>query len=715
MFNEEKKIFKHQIDKLTKKCDELSKLVDIERLPKHYSTLQKNLTAKDPRLLINDLIPSEQLVDMMSDAITEFSKDETETDYGLNENALDLYIGEGIFEPGLEKDLGIRLNNMMSFLAVDFYLHETQTSNLNSGIKPIYNLQMSFKVIVDENFIHYLESENISIDIYYMKDNTQSILGKAKISLYDILENENPNKNKLNSMQFNNNNLTRVINNVTTIYYGKDPTLKIGTLHYKMRMRQPILEVIKWYREKNQMLREISPIHDVTMKRVEKEIIYLNTYTKGKIMSITILITKCENLKISGPPRKIMPYLYYQFYKFDDHYSKSIPGIDPLFQDIEKYDVVYDKTFHDYIEKEYLEIMLLDDSRALEVEMKQDENKNNLVSLVDQGEFEDLIGIAKIPLQNLLVNDLIQNTFQIFNKKGQNSGEIIVNIFWEKVEMENNKTEPLLNIPYERKMWEENLIIKLSEMFKYKGFNLNSAFGIFDKDCNDLITLLNFKDIILFTLKFTSSQEELERLSSIVFNGKNSISKLEFYKIFSGLLPNDNMNNTNPNNFLSDALNKSNNSLNSSMNNFNSNNTMKITKANQENQIVESIIINLVSEKEKNFISNNSFREQNSNMNLSNNNLSMMSNAGNLQSLNTNENFSKINNKQSNFNNRQGSPTDYSNNQNKNNRSLQEIVSKINEYMSKTSKNTIVEVYKMFDKDANSLVDKNVFKKIFNF
>ena len=170
------------------------------------------------------------------------------------------------------------------------------------------------------------------------------------------------------------------------------------------------------------------------------------------------------------------------------------------------------------------------------------------------------------------------------------------------------------------------------------------------------------------------------------------------------------MNNTNPNNFLSDALNKSNNSLNSSMNNFNSNNnTMKITKANQENQIVESMTINLVSEKEKNFISNNSFREQNNNMNLSNNNLSMMSNAGNLQSLNTNENFSKINNKQSNFNNRQGSPTDFSNNQNKNNRSLQEIVAKINEYMSKTSKNTIVEVYKMFDKDANSLVDKNVF------
>ena len=440
MFNEEKKIFKHQIDKLTKKCDELSKLVDIERLPKNFLNLQSPKTStykgKDPKMLINELIPSDKFANLMSDSITEFSKDETDSEIGLNENCLDLYLGEAIFEPGVEKDLKISLNNIMSFIAVDFYLHETQTSNINSGMKPIYNLQMSFKVTVDENFIHYLESESISIDIYYIKDNVQAILGKAKISLLDILESENPSSNKLAGAGLQNgiwNNLTRAINSVSTIYYAKDQNMKIGSLHYKMRMRNPILEVIKWYREKNQMLREISPIHDVTLKRVEKEISNLNSnlFSKGKVMSVTILLTKCTNLKISGPPRKIMPYVYYQFYKFDDHYSKTMNGTDPLFQDVEKFDVVYDKTFHDYVEKEALEILVLDDSRALEVEMRQDENKNNLVSLVDQGEFEDLIGTAKIPLHQLLVNDLIQNSFTLFNKKGQNAGEIVLNIFWE--------------------------------------------------------------------------------------------------------------------------------------------------------------------------------------------------------------------------------------------------------------------------------------------
>lgn len=718
MINEEKKIFKHQIEKLTKKCDELSKLVDIERLPKNYLTQSRNFgTTRDPKMLINDLIPSEKLVNLMSDDITEFSKDEQESTLGLNENCLDLYIGEAIFEPSVEKDLGFSLNNIMSFMSVDFYLHETQTSNLNSGIKPVYNLQISFKITVDENFVHYLESENISIDIYYIKDNIQSILGKAKISLYDILESENPSSNKFNQISSENNytnNLTRVINSVCTIYYAKDQTLKIGTIHYKMRMRQPILEVIKWYREKNQMLREISPIHDVNMKRVENEIANLGQNATGKIMDVSILISKAQNLKISGPPRKIMPYMYYQFYKFDDHYSKTMSGTDVLFQDIEKFNIVYDKTFHDYIEREYLEIMVLDDGRALEVEMRQDENKNNLVNLVDQGEYDDLIGIAKIPLQNLLINDLIQNTFPIHNKKGQISGEIVLNIFWEKVEIEDSNTNVKNGrnvLPYETKAWEENLTIKLAEMLKYKGFNVNSSFGIFDKDCNDQITLINFKDIILFTLKFTSSQEELERLTSVVFNGKNIISKLDFFKIFSPLLPN-NINESNANNlYLSDALNNSNNSLNS--NNKDYNTSIRIEKNNRDNKVVDSVSFNFIGDNKNvnnnltNFNNtNNSFGsgiKDNNVINSNTNNESFNINNLNMQNSGNLNKTNNLNYTSGNFKSR-GQDFDM----NPKNRSMFDIVGFVNEYMKRTSKNTIVEVYKLFDKDANSLVDKNV-------
>ena len=47
------------------------------------------------------------------------------------------YTCEVMLEP-INK-LGIEVDHLMSFVSVDFYLHETQTSNLMSGKKPNYN------------------------------------------------------------------------------------------------------------------------------------------------------------------------------------------------------------------------------------------------------------------------------------------------------------------------------------------------------------------------------------------------------------------------------------------------------------------------------------------------------------------------------------------------------------------------------------------------
>lgn len=660
VFEEDKKIYKAQMEKLIKKCEELSKLIDIERLPKDYTQGYKSnqLNMQDlKRDLLRDILPADKLANMMSDNITEFSKDETETDFGLNENALDLYIGEGIFEGGLEKEIGFKIANMLSFVSADFYMHETQTSNLISGSKPIYNLQLSFKLNVDEHFIHFIESDHIILDIYYIKDNVQALLGKGKIPLSQIIEAESPSNDKIAK----NDNLTRVIKNVCSLYYSKDNNLLIGSVHYKMRMRSPLLETIKWYRERNIMIREMSPVHDVMMKKVEKELIQTNNFTKGKIMSVTILISKGVNLKLSGAPRKMMPYVYYQFFKFDEHFTKTAYGPDALFQDVQKYDVVYDTSFHDYIEKDFIEFMVLDDSRALEVEMKRDENKTNSVNLVDNPELDDLVGVCRVPLRDLIINDLIQNSFLIVNKKNQISGELFINIFWEQIAYENEEKS---KIPYETKAWEEGLVIKLADLLKHKGLNLNSAFEIFDQDNKHAISLVNFKDTLLFTLKFTSNQQELEHLTQLIFNGRVNLSKLEFYKIFAYLLPHEGP----AENLIG--------SVNTGLN-------VSVIRGKEENKIVFNDSINL-GPMEKDNILNLSKIEKESNKDF---NLKV-----------SNPELAKH---KSSFNTKSPLIVDT-------NRSLKEIVVKINEYMSKTNKRTIVEVFKMFDKDGNSFMEKQV-------
>jgi hypothetical protein len=653
VFDEDKKIFKLQIDKLMKKCEELSKLVDIERLPKEYLRYKNMGGDKVRDMLISDILPEHKLVDIMSDAITEFSRDETDTEFGLSENCLDIYLGEAIFEEGLEKELGFRVANMMSFTSVDFYLHEPQLSNLCSGSRPIYNIQISFNVLIDDNFINYLECDNIMVDIYYVQDNVQTIFGKGKIPLSQILEQENPSDHKLANLHTG-GMLTRVVNNVCTVYYARDASIMIGSIHYKMRMRKPILELIKWHKEKNQIIREISPIHDIMMKQVEKDLMSVNNYSKGKVMAVTVLLTKAIGLKTSGPPRKLMPYIYYQFYKFDEHFTKTVFGADPLFQDVKKYEIVYDNAFHEYIMYQNLEILVMDDSRQLEVEMKNSQ-RNNAVNLIDSPEYEDLIGIAKIPLKDLILNSLIQNNFPIYNTSGQFAGELVLNVFWEQVAIDSDENNKL---PYEVKAWEENIVIQLADLMKHKGLNLNSAFEIFDRENKQLISLVNFRDTVLFTFNFTSKQEELEALTQLIFNGKTSLSKLDFYKIFAYLLPNDG---------ITDNLITTHKTIN--------------------NQVVEGINLSIVPE-------NNQKVNQTQVQNISARDTRMVRSEVSFRK-ETNTDFKRDIKTQPNV------IID-------SNRTVKEIIHCINEYMIRTRKRNIVEVYKMFDKDANSFLDRHV-------
>ena len=85
---------------------------------------------------------------------------------------------------------------------------------------------------------------------------------------------------------------------------------------------------------------------------------------------------------------------------------------------------------------------------------------------------------------------------------------------------------------------EDQLIIKLADALKQKGLNIESAFNIFDIDGMNEISIDNFKNTLIFTLKFTTNQSEVEYLVKILFKdkGKLKLDKNDFYKIFSKLL-----------------------------------------------------------------------------------------------------------------------------------------------------------------------------------
>ena len=517
--------YQTEVKILKQKIEDLVKLIDVDKLPSEFlvqDPISGQPVLKDKNEILNELIPEENKeAKLLDDRITEFSEDETEVELSMNENALDIFFGECVYEDGLSEELGFNIDHILSFFSVDFYVHETQTSDILNGKTPQFNFQITFKVDMNEKFITYLESEYIYLDIYSLRDNVQSIFGKGKIRLKDLIEVEKSTQSS-----------TRVINSIVSLYYISDSNLKIASIHYKMRMRKPLIETLKWYKAQTQFIREKNPVHDLLITKAEQNIKNYE-YLGGKYYEVKILINKAVGILINNPGRKIRPYFYYKFYNNGEKYSQISSGNNPIFEDVSSFRVNYNKDFINYVEKENLNIYIFDSMNPIEIDIN-DPNQVKLVN-TNQEAANDLIGICRVPLKGLLINDLVQGEFPIVNMKNEKIGILNLNIFWEEVNTAVEEEE----LPYETEAYKDALVLKLAKALKDKGLNLDSAFNIFDMDKKNEISIDNFKNIIIYTLKFTTNQNELEHLINLLFAGKSKakLSKMDFYKIFSLLLP----------------------------------------------------------------------------------------------------------------------------------------------------------------------------------
>lgn len=87
-------------------------------------------------------------------------------------------------------------------------------------------------------------------------------------------------------------------------------------------MRKPISEAMRFFREKNEInnMAARSQLDEERMK------------VRRKL--VTIQIVKAHDLKVKySGVAKIAPFFYYQFYTFDERYSSTSTGENPIFED----------------------------------------------------------------------------------------------------------------------------------------------------------------------------------------------------------------------------------------------------------------------------------------------------------------------------------------------------------------------------------------------
>jgi len=80
----------------------------------------------------------------------------------VDENILDFVIEDGEFYLDAfnsvlsDKEVQLHQRTLITFVTADFYNHDTETSQIAEGFKPIYLSQFSFKNKIDDFYVSFL-------------------------------------------------------------------------------------------------------------------------------------------------------------------------------------------------------------------------------------------------------------------------------------------------------------------------------------------------------------------------------------------------------------------------------------------------------------------------------------------------------------------------------------------------------------------------------
>ena len=139
-----------ELKSLNSRIEELIKLADFKARTYKENMLKSGLNFKP-----------------YDDDASDFSE-MTDSELGdMDSNALEVLIRHcDLDELFLRRLLGgkmLDLDGLQTMVAVDFFNHDTQHSEISEGLKPNYNFQLSFKVNVDEGLINYMEHEYLRV------------------------------------------------------------------------------------------------------------------------------------------------------------------------------------------------------------------------------------------------------------------------------------------------------------------------------------------------------------------------------------------------------------------------------------------------------------------------------------------------------------------------------------------------------------------------
>jgi Ca2+-binding EF-hand superfamily protein len=428
---------------------------------------------------------------------------EGDTEVGTDENVLDIWLGEGeYYEIALQQALRDHLaetGEYVTFIGVDFFDHETQTTSLCEGLRPYFNLHISYKVKVNDFFIKYLEKDFITLEVHASKGNKHVTFAIGKISLKEILNRTSPLADA--------NTRTSMIESAVTLLNVKDNRTSMGVLRYKLRMRYPLSEALRWYKEKQDIVEIVHPkIHALDTSFQP---------TKPSLRrTLVVTIFRCSGLGGRGYPGDMRPFVYFQLFGDKEASTKVNIGPDPVWDDSHVFELEVTPELQKYLDKENLEFIVFDDNAPI------------------RAPGDDIIGVAHVPLSSLLLDTAAEGNYTLYSNAGQPKGEISLRIAWRDSRADTyNYGTPLSQV------WEKDIYERIARNLIERGLNMESSFSVFDQDQDGLISPQEFRTTLLITLRLPISEQEVQLLINSCNLLEGGITRTEFRNKFKSLIP----------------------------------------------------------------------------------------------------------------------------------------------------------------------------------
>ncbi|XP_053402324.1 protein fantom-like isoform X7 [Mercenaria mercenaria] len=282
------------------------------------------------------------------------------------------------------------------FCTWEFFEYEIQSTPVMRGTSSEFDFTSQYIVKVDDFFLHHLQKESCTLELHQSFGQDFSTIAACQLVFREIFD-----------KTYGRIHGTATLTGVS----GSGTGIGFGTVEYWVRLRVPMDQALRLYKERTKALGYMS-----TNIRAANEALQALDEEAAKrppdnVNELHIKLIRCTGLKARRDNVQPSPYCVYQFFDYNDHDTVIINSSNnPEFNDHKTYPVPMTGDLDQYLKTMPLKIFVFDDTDP---------------------EQTAYLGIADIPLIPLAHDKGVQGIFELKAANGRINGSIEVELRWQ--------------------------------------------------------------------------------------------------------------------------------------------------------------------------------------------------------------------------------------------------------------------------------------------